>query len=159
MVCRLDSIMTNPLVTYVKFLAPFPHARGQSDDTAGADIVRRFSEQLSGSEIIVYSVERTGVWNWKIRAGVGRLYISTVIGVVDDVIPGPINQWDAMHRSNLRLPWKLLPYSMFRNRHIEHHEHYCKTFCEIVESTEGIGNVVWYNTISMGIRSADMTSD
>jgi hypothetical protein len=151
--------MAKPLVTYIKFRAPFPRVKGESDDAPGADLVRVISERLADLGIIVSAVTHTGGWKWKIHARIGRVKVSTLVGIVDEFIPGPVNQWNAMHYSNLRLPWKLLPYSIYRNRHIEDHEHYCKPFCEIVDSIAGLGDVIWYNTTSMGIRNAEATSD
>lgn len=148
-----------PLVTFVKFLAPFPRVRGGSDDAAGGDLVHQLAERLADSEIIVHAVKHTGNWKWRILARIGRLNVSTTVGIVDDFISGPVNQWIAMHYSNLRFPWKLLPYSISRNVHIEDHERYCKPFSEIVEATEGLGSVIWYNTTSMGIRSANEKTD
>ena len=156
---RLQCYMTKPLVTFVKFLAPFPRVRGRSDDAVGRDLVHQLAERLAYSEIKVHAVKHTGNWNWRILARNGKLNISTTVGIVDDFIPGPVNQWLAMHYSNLRFPWKLLPNSISRKMHIEGHERYCKPFCEIVEATEGLGSVTWYNTTSMGIRIPNENTD
>lgn len=120
--------MSKPLVTYIKFLAPFPRVKGDSNEAPGGDLVHQLSEQLSSSRIIVNTIKRTGDWKWEISARIGELNVSTLVGVVDDFIPGPVNQWNAMHYSTLRLPWKLLPRAIFWNRHVEDHEHHCKSF-------------------------------
>ena len=151
--------MPKPLVTFIEFLAPFPRLRNESDDTAGYDLVRRISRQLTGAGISVYPIEHRRVWNWKIRARTGLLNVSTLVGVVDAFIPGPVNKWNAMHHSHLRLPWKFVQNSVLRNRHIEDHERYCKSFCEIIDSIGELGNVIWYNTTSMGIRDAGVAGD
>lgn len=155
---RTKHFMPKPLVTFVKFLAPFPRVKGESDDFLGGKLVRELAGRLGETGVIIGAVKQTGKWNWRIEARTGHLKVSTLIGVVDEFIPGPVNQWQAMHYSNLRLPWSLLPYSTLRSRHIEEHEQYCEPFCKIVDSTEGLGNVIWYNTTSMGIRGEVATN-
>ena len=151
--------MPKPLVTFIEFLAPFPRLRNESDDTVGYNLVRRISHQLAGAGITVSSSEHTRDWNWKIRARTGFLEVSTLVGVVEAFIPGPVNKWIAMHHSHLRWPWKLVQNSFLRNRHIEDHERYCKSVCEIIDSIGELGNVTWYNTTSMGIRKAEAAGD
>jgi hypothetical protein len=155
---RLKCFMPKPLVTFIKFRAPFPRTRGDANDTPGGDLVNSISEQLAESGIVVNAVKRTGDWKWEISSRIGYLDISTLIGVVDDFIPGPVNQWIATHNSNVRLPWKFVPYSVSQNRHVEDHERYCKSFYEIAGSIDGLGNVIWYNTTSMGIRDVESNS-
>jgi hypothetical protein len=150
--------MPKPLVTFIKFLAPFPRSRGDSNDAAGGDLVNQISVRLADSGIVVNAVKRTGDWKWEICARIGYLDVSTLIGIVEDFIPGPVNQWIATHNSKVRLPWKLVPHSVSHNQHVADHEHYCKSFYEIAGSIDGLGNVIWYNTTSMGIRDVESNS-